>query len=330
MSRAFVFLTLSWLMAGSPCLADQPIVSFDVPALLEAKPIEPDSFRPGISSTSQKVVEVVIPVSTVINRLTDRNHISEFRFDVGWNQAVYPLIDYGPRTQTTAGIEGTIGVQKTDEASGKIELGISGQAPPLSSLNLKSDVGTKSSSQRSFQEIPQHQLLVASGTIDRGTGAFFRFHRSKTAALEGGKEIVLAFRVPNRWRNGLLKVRCLATGSRRVANLWKEPVMATQSFVIPIYSEGDIQSQDLAIDFVKAEQELRRSWISSQPKGQNNTTMFSIPNLFQSKKELPSNWLESMILSGDQRLLSGYKHQLSQEVAVAAGKFVQTRSNLKE
>jgi len=176
MSRTLIVFAIV-VLTGRTALAGDPIVSFDVPALVEAGEVESTSLNPGLLSTSQKIIRVVVPVSTSINNMTVRDDISEFRFDVGWNQSVFPLVDYGPRTQTTAGIEGTIGVQKQEESHATFDFGFAGKPGELASIDLNADAGQRTSSQLTFQEIPQHQLLVASGTIDRGTGAFFRVFR---------------------------------------------------------------------------------------------------------------------------------------------------------
>lgn len=327
---ACVFVVLVGHDPANPmAFAGDPKVSFDVPALVEAREVDTAALNSSLGSTSQKIVQVVIPVSTSINNMTHRDDISEFRFDVGWNQAVYPLLDYGPRTQTTVGIEGTIGVQEQKDSNVTFGFGVAGKPGQLASVNLNADAGQRTSRQLSFNEIPQHHLLVASGTINRGTGAFFRFHRSKTDPLEGGKELVLSFRVPSAWKSGLLLVRCEAMGSKRVVGPWKEPIKSEMSFVVPVYLEGDVGSQQLAVGFVGAEQQLRRAWIAADQKETKITAAASLASLFQRTSEVPERWLEQLILTGDSGWLNYYRSQLPRQVVSAAENFLQSRSQLR-
>jgi len=109
-----------------------------------------------------------------------------------------------------------------------------------------------------YDEIPQHDVLVASGTVDRGTGAFFRFHRSRRETLEGSRELSVSFRVPSDWQAGLLQVKCHARGERKVASLWPEPIESVKSFTLPIYLASSSEARDRAVEYVRAERGLQQ------------------------------------------------------------------------
>ena len=301
--------------------AQESSIEFDVPALIGVREILPSPFA------TSKVVEVLLPISTVIDS-KHRGDVEEFRFDVSWNRSVYPLFDYSPKTQTVSDIDGLLNIEKNQSRNSNLNASLSGK--PLDSIaaNLSSDIGRGSSVRKSFQEIPQHDVLVASGTIDRGTGAFFRFHGSKKETIEGGRDLLLAYRVPNSWQNGILKVECRASGKRRVAGLWDEPFEIGRSFVVPLYLDGDHPSQQLAIEFVRAEQGLRKSWLAFEKQLADAKKQFPY-GLLQGQSKLPDSWPHLLIQSGDDQYLSQFQGYLTQDVAVAAGKFVQVRSSLE-
>ena len=98
----------SFLFCSQPLLASE--VNFDAPAMLTARPLSHDD----IVLRGEKLVEVIIPVSSQI-RPDIRAAMSEFRFDVFWNRSAYPVIDYGPRTRTTTGVDGTISVERRSD-----------------------------------------------------------------------------------------------------------------------------------------------------------------------------------------------------------------------
>lgn len=317
--RLCVFVVFTSLFAIPVTIAQEKSIEFDVPALVGVREVLPSP------TTTTKTIEFLLPISTVIDS-NFRNDVEEFRFDVSWNRGVYPLLDYGPKTQTVSDVEGLFQVEKNDSRNAKLNANIN--ATPLDAIvgTLSSDIGSNSSLRKSFQEIPQHEVLVASGTIDRGTGAFFRFHGSKRDTLEGGRDLVLAYRVPQSWRNGVLKVECRASGKRRVG-LWNEPFEIGRSFVVPLYLEHDQPSQQLAVEFVRAEQGLRKAWLEFEQQLKKEKSQFPF-GLFQSESKLPKQWQHLLIQSGDDKYLSQFQGYLTQDVAVAAGKFVQIRSSL--
>lgn len=304
-----------------PVGAQESSIEFDVPAMIGVREVLPSPFA------NSKIVEFLLPISTVIDS-KHRGDVEEFRFDVSWNRSVYPLFDYGPRTQTFSSVEGLLTVEESENRSAGLKAGLSGKPFELASANLSSDIGGGRSKRKTFQEVPQHEVLVASGTIDRGTGAFFRFHGSKRDTIEGGRDLLLAYRVPQTWRNGILKVECRATGKRKVAGLWDEPFEAGRSFVVPLYVDGDPVGQQLAIDFAQAEQGLRKSWMAFERKMKKTKSRFPF-GVLQPVSELPKQWPHLLIQSGDDQYLNQYQSYLTQDVAVAAGKFVQVRSSLE-
>ncbi len=242
-------------LAGA-CSGGEPEIVFDVPALVGVRVVELDEHPP--RSPSQKTIEVVIPVSTE-SRSSDRNRVEEYRFDVFWNRNIYPICDYGPRTQTVSEIEGLISVDKTTERNSSLGLTLGSSYQSMLTGSGTAEIGSRNGTRLHYQEIPQHELLVASGTIHRGTGAFFRFHPSRTESLEGGRDLVVAFQVPRSWRAGVLQVECQARGSRKVL-AWSEDFDFSRAFVLPIYLEGDDQAREAAAEFVRSEQRLRKNW----------------------------------------------------------------------
>ena len=298
----------------------QKNIEFDVPAIASAHEVSPAPFA------GDKLIEIVLPISTASNSKY-RANIDEFRFDVSWNGSIYTIFDYGPKTQTVSGIEGLKTVEQNAARNASLNLNFSSKPFELSSANIVSDIGANNSKRETYQEIPQQEVLVASGTIDRGTGAFFRFHQSRTNTLEGSRDLVLAYRVPADWQNGILKVECRASGNRRIAGLWKEPFEIGRSFIVPIYLEENSSAQKLAIDFATAEQELRKAWLAFEIEMSNANPLQLL--FTKTNSQLPENWPHLLIQSGDDRYLSEFKGYLTQEVAVSAGKFVQARNSLK-
>jgi len=312
----FVVVALC-LAANGPSLFGQANVMFDVPAIARAKEAS------AVSISGEKTIEIVLPISTASNSKV-RGKIEEFRFDVSWNQSVYNIEDFHPKTETAAEIQGLVNVKRDSTRNATFRLDLNSEPFELASAGIASELGRGSARHETFQEIPQHELLVASGTINRATGAFFRFHPSRTQTLEGSRELKLTYRVPADWQSGILKVECRAKGKRALA-LWNEPFEVGRSFVVPVFQEQNSAAQKLAIDFAKAEQDLRKAWSGFESKTKKDNPFWRLTNDFG---HLPEQWPHLLIQSGNDQYLSEFEGYLTQEVAVAAGKFVQARRSL--
>ena len=319
----FLFTAVACIFFSVQLSHAQQQIEFDVPAIVGARSIAPAPFG------DDKLIEIVLPVSTAIDS-KHRGEVEEFRFDIGWNRSVYGIYDYGPKTQTASDIEGLKAIEESTSKNASLNFNLTGTPFELSSANIASSIGSNNSRRESYQTIPQHEVLVASGTIDRGTGAFFRFHQSRTNTLEGRRDLVLAYRVPSDWQNGILTVECRGIGKRRIAGLWDEPLEVGRAFVVPVYLEENSSAQKLAIDFVQAEQELRKAWLGFE-REMKRANPLANPLKFAARKlqpQLPDKWPHLLIQSGDDRYFSEFEGYLTQEVAFSAGKFVQARNSL--
>lgn len=326
-TRSVVFVLAWWILVlgASYALAEQTI-QFDVPVVVEACeiPSELDSFN-------ERLVEIVIPVSTLISG-KDRDAVKEFNFQVHWNRNVYPLIDYAPRTQMQSDIEGLIAVEKQKERTTNLGFSANGRIENVVNLNANAGGSQSNSETLRFDRIPEQEILVASGTIHRGTGAFFRFHPSKQFTLEGGRDLIVTFRVPMNWRGGVLRVVCSAEGKRKLFAGLTEPISATKTFIVPTYLKGDDQARRTAIEYVQRELELRRSWASYRHKidAANDNLFAKVENALGSAKDysVPAGWATELIESGADRALIEYERALPASLRRLANDFSSSRNSL--
>ena len=253
-------------------------VEFDVPAVCPARLVLPEPsrnqddkskvLRPVLHTGGEALVELVVPVTTRVKD-SKKCRMSQFRFEIFWNRNVYPLVDYGPRTITGSSIEGLVSVEKREEKNASLGLNLNGQFNNLINASVNGNLQNKNGILRRYEEVPEHEIFVASGTIQRGTGAFFRFHPNRIATLEGGRDLMVAYRVPHSWRGGLIQVDCHGEGKRKYFAGLSESIESQRSFVMPVFLDGDVEAREIAFAYVRAEQDLRRGLnglrIGSQP-----------------------------------------------------------------
>ncbi len=323
-----LFVSLLFIVSlFSPCgmLAIGDDVKFDAPAILTANPLIVE----GISFNSEKIVEVVIPVSSQIHPEL-RESIDEFRYDVFWNRSAYPIFDYGPKTQTYSGINGLISIERRSDTNRTLGIGLKSGYEDMVNATAEAQFSKKNGSTISYQEVPQHDVLVASGTLKRGTGAFFRFHPSKKDTLEGGRDLVVAFRVPGHWRGGILQIECRAEGEKKRLGPWGDEIRVGQAFVMPVYLEGDDQAREIALEFVQTQMALSQKWKNKLRRQDTGGFKQEIESLFgaTSTNSVPSAWAEYLIQTGDDRHYDRYYRQLSEPIRSAAIDFIQARKQL--
>lgn len=304
--------------------ADEP-VRFDVPALVPARELVVEGAK---LTPFEKLIEVVIPVSTQIDSDL-RNSIDEFRFDIFWNRSPVAVVNYGPKTQTVSDIEGLITVEKRQDKNANLGLNLKGDYQKLTATT-QAQLSNSRGSTYHYTEIPQYEILVASGTIKRGTGTFFRFHPSKRDTLEGGRDLVVAYRVPAGWRGGILQVECRAEGEKKVIGPWGDAIKIGRSFVMPIYLECDDQARVIATEFAQAQENLTSRW--KRQLQQTNPAGFKheIEVLFgvDATGNVPPQWTQQLIQTGDDRHFELYERKLPEPVRSAAAEFVEARQQL--
>lgn len=277
------------------------------------------------NQASEKIIEVVVPVTSELSRHSKQT-VESFRFDVYWNRVAFPLSDYAPKTQTVSEVAGVISIETNDEDNAGFRLGVNGKYESYLTGNLNADFSNRNATKKRFEEIPDHDILVASGTSHRGTGAFFRFHPSKQDTLEGGRDLILAFRVPIHWRAGILKIECHAEGQQRVFASWKEDFEYGRAFIVPIYVDGDEDARQATVELVRAEQRLRKLWNKRSMSRNESRGFFSIPST--QPAQLPKDWVHRLIQSGDDDYLEKHRIKLPNEVAKAADQFVAARQTV--
>ena len=304
-------------------------VKFDVPAIL-AVAVEPVVVAVD-GGVSDQLMRVVIPVSTELQPKSKQS-IDTFRFDVFWNQTAYSVLDYLPRTRTFSEIQGEIATETTQESRSSLGLSLTADFQSLISGDSTAELGSTDSVKKKFKRLPDQSILVASGTSHRGTGVFFRFHRSSQTVIEGGRELMVQFQVPHDWRAGVLRVNCFAKGTTSVFGSWENLFETSRTFVVPIYRLGDSEAKAAALKLVNAEQRLRRAWRSYEAaRTKSKPLPFStfLVSTGSSDAKLPSQWAHLLIQTGNDEYLTRYRSQLPRALRASADNFVAARQALR-
>lgn len=271
---------IGWLLTvvlGSTTLAaiqNRPLI--DVPALVAGCDLnDPFLERP---PAGEKLVQITLPISWRLPELSGQRFEScEFEFT--WAQSLHPVADYWPKSVLQSPISGVIEIQRQTERKANLGTTTNGI---LSSIggSLSAAAELRDTATRHFSELPEATPLITSGTMHRGTGVFFRFFDSDYEQVEGGRDLVLVFRVPADWRGGILQVESELAWKRSGFGQMREREDAAYSFSIPVYLEGDSAARELAMALALAEQSLRSAWVEF------------------TQRATPTNWLETLRATG--------------------------------
>ncbi len=243
----------------------QTPIQFDAPALVAAHPAPC-----GESSASGHIVEIVVPVSTWLDA-RQRDTVVELQFEIGWISEPYPVVDYQPRTMLHSDVSGLINVEQQVEDGGRVQSSVVAPIKPVT-VQGQVDWTKKQVFTSRMALVPKQDLLVASGTIQRGSGVFYRFHSSQQAAFEGGRELYFSVDVPNAWRGGLLQIVCRASGPKK--SMWGATEWHHEQveFAVPVYLQGDEAAHQAARAFASAERQWREQWLAWSSKPGTSTT----------------------------------------------------------
>ena len=210
--------------------------------------------------------------------------------------------DFTPRTQTSSGIDGPIQVKITDENTKSIGGTLNGECTQVVRGTLGADIGSKRIHAEQFNRIAPESTLIASGTIDRGQGVYFKLRCSAQQVLDGEKQFQLVFSVPDAWRSGLIDVHVIAeTHQSRFGGLEKSTkTLGESDFVIAVFREGDLLAQQSSHRMASSEKRLRT--IQDSNSVDKPVTLPSAIRYFAAKLDLDqvatkagSSWIEDLI-----------------------------------
>ncbi len=327
---SFVFLvtSLATAMFAGPGLAWQDgCVNFDIPSMIPACEISNDE----LLVDGERLVELVIPVSSMVECRNDQR-VQELLIQVRGLGTGLQVADYAPRTQLYSDVDGTIAIEQRQERKSNIGLNANGSAAGAVDLAANLGHGNTVGSSERFQKIPTQKLLLASGTVSRGKGAYFKFRHSPQTTLEGGQEIILKLRVPSSWRGGMLRVDCQASGKEKQLFGEYDFMAGNSSFVVATWLKGDSEARQVVLEYSRLESRLRGFAAAAKRQAKQDRDKDPIGQLLgyheTSTSKLPSNWAERIALFDSRSIRDNIKPYLPEGMQNATDKFLVSRRNV--
>lgn len=331
MSRAFYLLPVALMflaLVSTAAVAGSPSVEFDTDptvAVCDVTTPEFAAYNPG-----EKLVEVHIQVSSLIRHGNDEDLI-QFLYYFESPELTARVVDYQPQTTLATDVVGSLGIEESDEHSRQLGLNAATNQPGIASGNVSGSAGSRNSQRVQYALLPPLELLAASGTINRGSGVYFKLKPSRRTSLEGASDFVLVLRVPREWQADVLRVRCEAVGHERGAP-WegaRERMFGANEFTVALFTEGDEVGRAAAEHFVWSERVLRDT--ARAHDGEIVDRAYSwfghrwATELELSEPRIPRYWLEELLHLPADANHDRYAHRLPEAVNAAVAQYADAK-----
>jgi len=286
------------VLVGAASKAEVPVVGFDVPLISECRDVTPQGFR---EAYRREIIEAVFKISPQLLAGEEKDW-KRLHYEISTEQQM-PVVSYLPNAQVaTDVVNGTIAIQNSSR-HGEISFRYL-ILPNTGDGNLKGDL---ESSHAQFGLLAPKQLLIAAGTIERGSGVYFELRQSSQDTLQKQREFACLFDVPLAWRADFVTIRCNAKGTKRGLGglLDSEVACGSGLLCVGLYRRDDGEAREYA-NMLARKQQAYFSKLAEQAKAPRS-----------------SGLVDS--LTALDRLLSGTKTKAKLSRATAIGAAVQSQ-----
>jgi hypothetical protein len=262
-SGASLALIAAWsLLAVGEVAAAEPRVVFDIPEKIECRDVTPE--KCAATHPDLKVIEAKFRISSSFIEGTEES-ITDFAYIIASPEFRLKIQDYLPNTtlESTAADDAIEVADTTESTKGaNAEAKVAYQ---IFSLGVGGSHNTKKTESGHYKQLAPKALVLASGTINREHGVFFKLRPSKGASLEGAKEFTFLAIVPKSWRGDWCTVACLARTTKKSAfsNSTTSQLAGVDQAHVGLYLTGDREGAKLA-DKLWQVQEANNGVLSKQ------------------------------------------------------------------
>jgi hypothetical protein len=186
-------------------------VDFDLPSAIECRDVTPREFA--TANPELKIVEAQLRISA---RILDgaASEIVDFVYTLKTEQTMR-IHEYLPATTLESAIAADqIEVTAANENTAAIGLEAKGLTVPLT-IGASHSQNTKTSESSHYKQVAAKDMVLASGTIDREHGVFYRIRPSRMSSLEGARDFTLRIVVPRTWRGALCGIDCSSRATKQ-------------------------------------------------------------------------------------------------------------------
>jgi hypothetical protein len=253
--------TLSlFAMASRPARAADAEIMFDLPDTIECRDVTPKDFV--AAHPSLKVIEAKFRISARMSEGAETD-IVDFLYIVTSPGLRLKVQDYLPNTTLESTMaDDRIEVTATTEHSNSTVEDAHVAYKVLALGGSNNDTSKKSESDH-YKEIVPKALVLASGTMNREHGVFFKLRPSKGASLEGAKAFTFLAVVPKDWRGDWCVISCAARAKKKSFFSTSVAPAGIEQAHVGLYLSGDREARFRAEELCET-QEANGSVLSTK------------------------------------------------------------------
>lgn len=239
---AYLLVAAHW--SGSPAAhAAEPRVLFDIPDKIECRDVTPPACA--AAHPTRKVIEAKFRISAGFLE-GNEDTIVDFTYMISSPKMRLKILDYLPNTTLESRfaddrIEVADFTETTDTASAEARV-----AYTIFSLDAVKNHLHRKTEQNQYQKIAPKTLVLASGTMNRGHGVFYKLRPSNEASLEGAKEFTFLAIVPREWRADWCTFVCSARANKKSLLGTSVVSVGVTKVDVGLYFCGDPEAGNLA------------------------------------------------------------------------------------
>jgi len=307
-------------------------VDFDVSPLVACRDVTTDEFLQ--LHPDDRLVEARVSVSALV-RSGQLGGETEFLYRLASANGLTQIVDYRPRTKTATSVVGNIAMEKKNEENASLNVTVSGIPDSFIAGTASGGGGVKSGSSERFEILPPRDLVVASGTILRGSGVFFKLRPTTQTSLEGNRKLTVILQVSRSWRGGYAVIRCDARCRQDGSVPLTTDIDRCGSgrFTVALFLAGDLEAKATSLRFIAAERTLKATTVANHDAIEHR----ALPTLFHrvgaelaiSRRKIPHNWLDDLMRDPNAEMSERLSRQLPPPVRSAAEEFVNARQLMR-
>lgn len=230
-------------MSAASLRAEDARVVFDVPDRIECKDVTPA--RCAAMHPTVKVIEAKFRISASLPEGTEESLV-DFTYMISSPNLRLKVLDYLPNTTLESRyaddrIEVADYTKETDTQSAEARVGYS-----IFSINALAARVSQKTEQNNYEKIAPKSLVLASGTMNRGHGVFYKLRPSNTASLEGSKEFSFLAIVPRAWRGDWCTFVCSGRAAKKTLLGTQNVTAGVTKVDVGLYLSGDEEAGSLA------------------------------------------------------------------------------------
>lgn len=250
-------IALAVALVGTATAAP-PSVAFDVPSLVACDDVTTEAFR--AARPGEKLIAVRLAFSSLVER-GNAAEITDVLYRIeGLDRETF-VLDYAPKTTFAALAKGDVAVEHDTDEKLSLNANVKGRYLPLAEGDAAVSKNVNEQTRLRYALPAPQEVVVTAGTWQRAHGVFFKLRASRRGSLEGAKDVVVLYAVPQNWRAGLLRVEAEArSATGGVLGEGESFVCGQASFLAGAYLTGDLLARDAVATSVAAE----RAWQQAQ------------------------------------------------------------------